>query len=332
MSIKLKQSPIILFIWFCCFFLLNVKSSAGDKPIKLVLQWVPQAQFAGYYMAQKLGIYGKYGIDVTIIPGGPNVSVIDCIKTGKADFGTFFLLNATKRVAQGIPLVNIAQVSRRSALILVAKKSSRIYRPEDMNGKKIGIYKEDFSDIPMAFISANQLNVTIVPIATGINIFLHGGTDVTNVMWYNEYHTILNCGYNADELSTFYMSDYGFNVPEDGIYCLRSTYDAHPEVCERFVEATMEGWLYAFQHPFEALDIILKEMKAVHIPANLAHQQWMLARMQDIILPDGGYEFSTFLSKETYEMTGQILLKNASIETLPAYDQFYIPVGKYAEK
>ncbi|MCK4640316.1 MAG: ABC transporter substrate-binding protein [Candidatus Marinimicrobia bacterium] len=332
MSLKLKQNPIILFIWFCCFFLLNVKSSAGDKPVTLVLQWVPQAQFAGYYVAQNLGIYDKHGIDLTIIPGGPNISVIDCIKSGKADFGTFFLLNATKRVAQGIPLVNIAQISRRSALILVAKKSSGIYRPEDMNEKKIGIYKEDFSDIPMAFISANQLNVTIVPIATGINIFLHGGTDVTNVMWYNEYHTILNCGYNADELSTFYMSDYGFNVPEDGIYCLRSIYDAHPEVCERFVEATMEGWLYAFQHPSEALDMIIKEMKAVHIPANLAHQQWMLARMQDIILPDGGYEFSTFLSEETYEMTGQILLKNASIGKLPAYDQFYIPVGKYAEK
>ncbi|MCK4716340.1 MAG: ABC transporter substrate-binding protein [Candidatus Marinimicrobia bacterium] len=329
---KVKQSSFILVAWLCCFFLLNVKSSAGDKPITLVLQWVPQAQFAGYYMAQKLGIYDKYGIDLTIIPGGPNVSVIDCIKSGKADFGTFFLLNATKRAAQGIPLVNIAQISRRSALILVAKKSSGIYRPEDMNGKKIGIYKEDFSDIPMAFISANQLNVTVVPIATGINIFLHGGTDVTNVMWYNEYHTILNCGYNADELSTFYMSDYGFNVPEDGIYCLRSTYDAHPEVCERFVEATIEGWLYAFQHPSKAHDMIIKEMKAVHIPANQAHQQWMLARMQDIILPDGGYEFSTFLSEETYEMTGQILLKNASIGKLPAYDQFYIPVGKYAEK
>ena len=264
MSPKTKQNILIPIVWFCWFFLLNIKSFADDKPIKLVLQWVPQAQFAGYYTARKLGIYEIYGIDVTIIPGGPNVSVIDCIKTGKADFGTFFLLNATKRVAQGIPLVNIAQVSRRSALMLVAKKSSSIFRPEDMNGKKIGIYKEDFSDIPLAFISNNRLDVTVVPIATGINIFLHGGTDLTNVMWYNEYHTILNCGYNADELTTFYMSDYGFNVPEDGIYCLRSTYDANPEACERFIEATMEGWLYAFQHPSEALDIIIEEMKAAY--------------------------------------------------------------------
>ncbi len=332
MSLKTKQNLFIPIVWVCSCILLTIKSVAADKPLTLVLHWVPQAQFAGYYVALEKEIYLKYGLDIKIKAGGPNVSVNDCVTSGSAEFGTYFLLNATKLVAQGVPLVNIAQLSRRSALILVAKKSSGIFKPEDMNGRKIGIYQEEFSDIPLAFIKNNNLNVNIIPIATGIHIFLHGGTDVTNVMWYNEYHTILNCGYNADELSTFYMSDYGFNVPEDGIYCLRSIYDAHPEVCERFVEATMEGWLYAFQHSSEALDIVIKEMKAVHIPANLAHQQWMLARMQDIILPDGGYEFSTFLSEETYEMTGRILLKNASIGKLPAYDQFYIPVGKYAEK
>ncbi len=329
---KTKQELLITIVWFCCSFLLNAQSFAVNKPIKVVLQWVPQAQFAGYYTAKNLGIYKKYGIDLTIIPGGPNVSVIDCIKSGKADFGTFFLLNATKLNAQGVPLVNIAQVSRRSALILVAKKSSGILEPQDMNGRKIGIYKDDFSDIPLAFIKDNDLAVKIVPIATGIHIFLHDGTDVTNVMWYNEYHTILNCGYNPDELSTFYMSDYGFNVPEDGIYCLRSTYDWNPEICEKVVEATMEGWLYAFQHPEEALEIVIKEMKKEHIPANLAHQQWMLARMRDIITPDGQENLTTYLSKDVYEMSGQILINNGSVKQLPAYECFFIPTGKYVKK
>lgn len=329
---KTKQELLITIVWFCCSFLLNAQNIAVDQPKTLVLHWVPQAQFAGYYVACDMGIYEKHGINVTIIPGGPNVSVSDCMKSGKADFGTTFLLNATKLHARGLPMVNIAQISRRSALMLVAKKSNGINNPEDLNGKKIGIYKEDFSDVPLAFIKDAKLDVKIIPIATGIHIFLHGATDVTNVMWYNEYHTILNCGYNPDELAIFYMSDYGFNVPEDGIYCLRSTYEANPEICRKIVEATIEGWRYAFDHPAEALDIVIEKMKAAHIPANLAHQQWMLARMQDIFLPDGQSEFTTYLTKDVYEMSGKILIENGSVTELPKYENFYIPVGKYAEK
>jgi NitT/TauT family transport system substrate-binding protein len=327
-----KQNFSISILWIFCFLSVNTGLLSGQEPISLVLHWVPQAQFAGYYVAHDVGIYQKHGLDVSIIPGGPNVSVSDCVKSGKADFGTTFLLNATKLHARGLPLVNIAQISRRSALMLVAKKSNGIYGPEDLDGRKIGIYKEDFSDVPLAFIKAVQADVTIIPIATGIHIFLHGGTDVTNVMWYNEYHTILNCGYNPDELAIFYMSDYGFNVPEDGIYCLRSTYDANPEICKRVVEATIEGWRYAFDHPQEALDIVIAKMKAAHVPANLAHQQWMLARMEDIFLPAGQTEFTTYLARNVYEMSGQILIENGSVAELPKYENFYIPVGKYAEK
>ena len=332
MPLKTKQNLLIPIVWFCCSFLLNAQSFTVNKPIKLVLHWVPQAQFAGYYVALEKGIYQESGLDLRIITGGPNVSVNDCVTSGRAEFGTYFLLNATKLAAQGIPLINIAQLSRRSALILVAKKSSGILKPDDLNGRKIGLYQEEFSDIPLAFIKNNSLDVNIIPIATGIHIFLHGGTDVTNVMWYNEYHTILNCGYNPDELTTFYMSDYGFNVPEDGIYCLRSTYDANPEVCKRFVEATMEGWRYAFDHPVEALDIVIGEMKEAHIPANLAHQQWMLARMQDIILPNCQTEFTTYLTPDAYEMSGKVLIENGSVETVTSFENFYVPVGKYAEK
>lgn len=310
----------------------TITCHAGDLSAKVVVHWVPQAQFAGYYVARDAGIYKKHGLDVKILPGGPNVSVSDCMKAGKADFGTTFLLNATKLHARGLPMVNIAQISRRSALMLVAKKSSGICEPRDMNGKKIGIYKDDFSDVPLAFIKGNNLSVQIIPIATGIHMFLHGGTDVTNAMWYNEYHTILNCGYNPDELSLFYMADYGFNVPEDGLYCLQSTYSENPDLCRRLVEATMEGWLYAFQHPDEALEIVINEMKKEHIPANLAHQQWMLARMQDIIMPAGEAKLSTFLTRDVYEMSGRILINNGSITELPAYDNIYIPVGKYAQE
>jgi len=302
------------------------------SPVTVILQWLPQAQFAGFYAAQEKGIYDRYDLEVEILSGGPTVSVADNVESGRAQFGTFFLMNAINRKAGGIELVNIAQVSRRSALALIARKGSGIQTVQDLNGKKIGLWKEDFQDVPMAFFEENHLNVKIIPIQTGLSLFLHGGTDLTNVMWYNEYHTLMNCGLNPDELVTFFMKDYGFDVPEDGIYCLASYHEENPDLCRRFVEATMEGWSYAFQHPDEILPIVIEYMKAAHVPANVAHQRWMLARWQDIILPDGASVISTHLEREMYEKAADILVKHAKIQRIPKYEEFYKPVGKYAQK
>jgi NitT/TauT family transport system substrate-binding protein len=50
-------------------------------------------------------------------------------------------------------------------------------------------------------------------------------------MWYNEYHTIINSGYDPEELNTFFFADYGLNFPEDGIYCSGELYRNNPEIC-----------------------------------------------------------------------------------------------------
>ena len=106
-------------------------------------------------------------------------------------------------------------------------------------------------------------------------------------MWYNEYHIVLNSGYNPDELTLFFFSDFGLNFPEDGLYCLEDTYRANPDLCKRFVQASLRGWLYAFENQAETVDLVMKHADAAHTGTNKAHQRWMLARMKDLILPDG---------------------------------------------
>src|SRR5512136_2336047 len=61
------------------------------QPVSLQLQWVTQAQFAGYYVALDKGWYRDEGIDLTIKPGGPNLSPVDLVASGKSQFGTSFL-------------------------------------------------------------------------------------------------------------------------------------------------------------------------------------------------------------------------------------------------
>ncbi len=108
--------------------------------------------------------------------------------------------------------------------MLVAKKSTGIIGPEDISGKKVGVWGEDFRGQMDAFFRKYHLKVHTVPQGATLNLFLRGGVDVASAMWYNEYHLLLEAGLNPKELSAFFLADYGFNFPEDGIYCTARTY------------------------------------------------------------------------------------------------------------
>lgn len=294
-------------LFFCLvtliFIFVPIAAYATNKiyNASFIPQWSPQAQFAGYYVAYEKGIYKKYGINVNILTGGPYTVPFKMLEEKRADFCTAWLSTAIQKRSQGLRLVNIAQIVKRSALMLVAKKEKGITRPEDLNGKRIGLWRDEFRLQPMALFKKFKLNVTIVPQAQSINLFLRDGVDVASAMWYNEYHTILSSGINTDELTSFFFHEYGLNFPEDGIYTLEETFKKNKDLVCNFAKASIEGWLYAFTHEEEALDIVLKYMKAANVPANRVHQKWMLMRMKDLILPEGTTDTSTgILNKEDF--------------------------------
>lgn len=312
---------------FCLLFLVILGSA--EKPLKkatFIPQWFPQAEFAGYYVALDKGIYRKYGIDLTITPGGAEQSSVDYIASKKADFGGTWLSTAIQKRAQGLKLINIGQIIQRSALMLIVKKSSGIKTPQDMDGKKVGLWRGDFQVQPMAFFRKYNLKVNVIPqpFSTDyIDLFLMDALDVATAMWYNEYHLILNAGLNRDELSTFFFHDYGLNFPENGIYTLEETYRKDPDLCCAFVQATIEGWRYCFDHHEEALDVVIRSMKELNLPTSRVHQRWMLERMIDIIQPlDKSVPLGTLL-EEDYERVARTLKGNGLLKEVPPYAEFY---------
>jgi len=323
-------------VFFLIFFLLVLSSIyAAEKPfekVTFVPQWVPQAQFAGYYVALEKGIYKKYGIDVEIVQGGPRVSPIEYLKDKKTDFATMWLASAIQERDRGVKLVNIAQIIQRSSLMFIAKRTSGIQVPADMNGKKVGIWPDVFKIQPEAFFQKYGLKVKKIPQSFSINLFLHGGVDVVLAMWYNEYHLILNAGYDPEDLNTFFFYDYGLNFPEDGIYVLEETFKAKPELCKAFVKASLEGWQYAFENKKEAVKIILKYQKKANIPANSVHQKWMLTVMESIITGNKKKHKYGVLNKEDYDRVIKILKEEALIKKVFEFKDFYKGLDTYVQK
>ncbi len=320
------KNPIlfIAIIIFLGFFQPATVFAGGLKQMSFIPQWSPQAQFAGYYVAQAKGFYQKCGLDLRILRGGPETPSSKALREGKADFATLFLTGGIQLRSNGVPVVNVAQIVQRSALMLIAKKSRGILSPADLAGKTVSIW-EEFSLQPKAFFRRNRLDVDIIPQGYTLNLFLMDGVDAATAMWYNEYHTVVNSGLDPDELTTFFLADYGLNFPEDGIYCLEQTLQKNPALVRCFVQASLDGWRYAFDHTEEALDILMEHVREANLPTNRVHQKWMLERMEEIIFPADSDIPPGFLEKDEYEFVAAELFQAEIIKNIVHYEIFYDP-------
>lgn len=318
------KKPAFIAFFLIFFTLCNVFAHAQSnlKPITFLPLWSPQAQFAGYYVAFEKGFYRDAGLEVKIMTGGPTQNVETALKKGKADIGMMWLADAMRKRGQGLPIVNIAQILQRSALMLVAKKSSGINNVQDIDGKRVSIW-DNFLLQPIAFFKKNNLNVTIISQGYSSDLFLRGGVDICSAMLYNEYHSILNAGLNPEELTTFSFYDYGFNFPEDGLYMLSDTFNKDSALARAFVQATIDGWRYAFAHRDETIEIVLRYMKQAHVPASRVHQKWMLNAMETLIFPADHSDVAGKLKQDDYLFVAKELEKYEKA-TLPDYNSFHV--------
>lgn len=310
----------LLLAWL--FLALPVQAETLKK-VTFLPQWFPQAQFAGYYVAWEKGFYRKHGLDVTLLRGGPEKPVCPTLIRGEADFGTLFLAEAIQQRSRGVNLVNVGQIVQRTGFMLVAKKSSGIHSTRDLQGKKVSLW-DDFKVQPLAFFRKNDLTVRVIPQTYTLNLFLRGGVDVASAMRYNEYHSILNAGLNEDELTTFPFDGQDLNFPEDGIYCLEETWERDPDAACRFVQASIEGWRYAFAHPQEALDIVMKFVNEAKINTSRNHQKWMLEKMKDLIVTGNRNVPMGTLSETDYRKVAAELQESGLIKSIPPFSEFHV--------
>lgn len=309
------------------FTLLYIPEVNGQKgTITFMPQWLPQAQFAGYYMAMEKGFYKDEGVDVKIVHPSASLIATESLKNGDVDVISLFLVSAITSVDKGVNLVNIAQLSQNSGLLFVTKKDKNITSIRDLNGKKVGIWKSGFDEIPKSVIQTHNLKVTWVPLLSSVNMFMMDGIDVMTVMWYNEYDQIINSGYNPEELKTFFFSDLGFNIPEDGLYCLDSTYQNKKDELQKFVRATLKGWEYARNHQEETIQVVLNYMKKEHVPTNYAHQKWMLEKVLQLMKPKATHVKNGVLQLEHFNKAQDHLFNGKFISKKINYSDFFKPV------
>ena len=246
---------------------LAVQSAAAADAVTIQLKWVTQAQFAGYFVAKDKGLYEAEGLDVTINPGGPDISPPQVIVGGGADVIIDWMPSALASREKGVPLVNIAQPFKRSGMMLTCRKETGIKGPQDFRGKTLGVW---FFGNEYPFLSwMSRLGIPTTGGGDGVTVLKQGfnvdpilqkQADCISTMTYNEYWQVIDAGIPADELVVFKYEDEGVATLEDGLYVLEDNLKdpAFVDRMARFVRATMKGFDWARANPKEAALIVLE--------------------------------------------------------------------------
>ena len=239
---------------------------AADK-VTIQLKWVTQAQFAGYFVAQDKGYYQAEGLDVTIKPGGPDIAPPQVIAGGGADVIIDWMPAALASREKGVALVNIAQIFKKSGMMLTCRKDSGIKSPADFRGKTLGVW---FYGNEYPFLSwmsklgipttGGSNGVTVLKQGFNVDPILQKQAECVSTMTYNEYWQIVDAGLSPSELVVYKYEDQGVSTLEDGLYVLEKNLRKKAFVSKmaRFLKASIKGWKYAADHPDEAADIVLE--------------------------------------------------------------------------
>ncbi len=238
-------------------------AASAQEKVTLQLKWLPQGQFAGYYVAQSKGYYKAEGLDVTIKAGGPDISPVQVIAGKGADVVVNWMPDALAAREAGVPLVNIAQVFNRSGLMLTCKKSSGVTKPADFKGKTLGVW---FGGNEYPFLNwmaklklKPDTDIKVMKQGFNVDPLLQNQAACISTMIYNEYWQIIDAGVKESDLVTFYYEDQGVASLEDGLYVLESNLKdpAFVKRMAKFLKATFKGWNDAVKDPAGAAKIVV---------------------------------------------------------------------------
>jgi NitT/TauT family transport system substrate-binding protein len=262
--------------------------------VTLQLKWVTQAQFAGYFVAKEKGYYDAEGLNVTILPGGPDIAPEQVIAGGGADVIVDWMPAALAAREKGLALVNIAQPFKHSGLMLTCLKESGVATPADFKGKTLGVwfYGNEYPFLSwMATLGLNTAeggDVTVLKQGFNVDPLLQKQAACISTMTYNEYGQVLDAGIKADDLVTFKYEDQGVATLEDGLYVMEDKLadPAFEDKMVRFVRASMKGWKDAEANPDEAAGIVLKNDETG--AQTEAHQKFMMGEVAKLTAGSNG--------------------------------------------
>lgn len=315
-------------------------TDSGLTPITLQLQWVAQAQFAGYYAALDQGYYADEGLNVTIAEGGPDIVPQDVLASGDVDYAISWVPKVLGSIEQGANITDVAQIFERSATTQISFKNKNITTAADLRGKNVGSWGygnewELFAGMQKSGVAVGDIN--LIQQAFDMTGFLSGDIDAAQAMTYNEYAQVLETMnpdtgklYQPSDLNVIDWNDQGTAMLQDSIWANANKLESDSDYAAntvKFIKASIRGWIFAANNQAQAAGIVT----AAGSTLGASHQLWMTNEVSKLIFPStngvgmidtAAWATTVDIAKNTKNETGATIITTDPPAT--AYSNEYV--------
>jgi ABC-type nitrate/sulfonate/bicarbonate transport system substrate-binding protein len=235
-------------------------TAAAAAPMSFALSWLETVEFAGSYLAAEHGYDVANGVDVTIIPGGPNVQNLATLVNGKCLVTESGIDQTAEAIKQGAPIKMIAVLYQKNPFCVVSRAEKPIHTPSDMFGKKIGVAAGN--DVAWkAFVALNKIDVSkinVLPAQFDPTPVATGEFDGQVVFVTNE---VIQLNLKGIQTATLLFEDFNYHLATDA-YVVRTDSLADPKARDtivHFLRAELKGWQDAIADPTTAASLTVNK-------------------------------------------------------------------------
>jgi NitT/TauT family transport system substrate-binding protein len=236
--------------------------SGSPQTVTLAMGYIPNVQFAPFYVAVEKGYFAEEGIQIEFDYGWET----DLLKLVGSDELQFAVASGDQVIlarSQGLPVVYVMNWYRRFPVCVVSLAESGIREPADLAGRRVGtpvIYGASYIGWRALLDAAGlgETDMELISIGyTQVAALSQGQVDAAICYAMNEPVQMQAAGQSLDII---YVADYA-NLVSNGLITNEKTIRTRPDLVQGMVRAALRGLAYTVEHPDEAFDISLK-----HIP------------------------------------------------------------------
>ncbi len=226
---------------FAAAVLLNGAARAADH-VTFGTNWLAEAEHGGFYQSIVDGTYAKYGLDVTILPGGPQANNRLLLPTGKIDFymgGN--MIQAFSAVEQHVPTLVVAAVFQKDPQMIMSHPGAGLDKFEDLKSATIFVAKEGLASFfQWMKVQYGFSEEKVKPYTYNTGPFLADKKSAQQGYLTSEPYAVEKEG--GFKPNIFLLADYGFSTYATTIETRQALVDEHPDIVQRFVDASAIGW------------------------------------------------------------------------------------------
>jgi ABC-type nitrate/sulfonate/bicarbonate transport system substrate-binding protein len=246
---------------FIAMFLISVLALFAEE-VTVVLDWYPNTNHTGLYVAKDLGFYREEGLDVKIVQPS-RLTAEQLVASGKAEFGVSYQEAVTLSRGEGMPIVSIAAIIQHNTSGFAWLKDEGIKSVKDWEGKRYGSWGSPIEKATIEYImrkyGADPSKVIFVNVGQ-MDFFAGTLNDVFDFAWIFYGWDGVASKVKGIEIEYLPLKDIDevFDYYTPVLITSESLIKQKPDLVERFLRATAKGYEYAIQHPVEASKILLK--------------------------------------------------------------------------